>query len=101
MNQVEYKGDTYEVQKGFLDLGLLEITNIEEIHGLDKIDIKHLELSSNDITEIKGLESLTSLEILNCSSNQLEHISGLSELKNLKILHLVSNQFSKPSIFEN
>ena len=35
MNQVEYKGDIYEVQEGFLDLGLLEITNIDDIHGLD------------------------------------------------------------------
>ena len=52
MNQVEYKGDTYEVQEGFLDLGLLEITNIDDIHGLDTLSIKHLELSSNDITAV-------------------------------------------------
>ena len=64
MEAVEYKGEKYEVKEGFLDLGLLEIEDISDIKGLDKLDIKHLELSSNEIIEIQGLEQLQNLEIL-------------------------------------
>ena len=80
MPSVEYKGEKYEAKDGFLDLGLLEITDISEIKGLDKLKITHLELSSNDITELKGLEGLKDLEILNCGSNNLSDISGLDSL---------------------
>ena len=58
MKFVEYKNEKFEIKDGFLDLGLLEIKDISEIEGLDKVDITHLELSSNEITEIKGLETL-------------------------------------------
>ncbi|GAH19694.1 unnamed protein product [marine sediment metagenome] len=48
MKFVEYKNEKFEIKDGFLDLGLLEIKDISEIEGLDKVDITHLELSSND-----------------------------------------------------
>ncbi|MFX1353189.1 MAG: leucine-rich repeat protein, partial [Promethearchaeota archaeon] len=95
MNYVEIKGEKYEIKEGFLDLGLLSIANISEIKGLEKIDIKHLELSSNEIQEIKNLEHLKSLEILNLGSNSIIEISGLSKLERLEVLHLASNQIKE------
>ena len=101
INQVKYKGETYEVHDGFLDLGLLEIEDISQVHNLNKSHVKHLELSSNEILQITGLEELSNLEILNISSNKLTSISGMSNLNNLKILHLASNNISKIEDLEN
>ena len=95
MPAVEFNGEKYKIKDGFLDLSLLEIADISDIKGLDKLEIKHLELSSNEITELHGLERLKDLEILNCGSNNLTKISGLENLSNLKILHLASNQIAK------
>ena len=69
MKSVELAGTKFEVKNGFLDLGLLEIKDIEEIIGLEKIKgITNLELSSNEIIVIRGLDNLVDLEILNLGS---------------------------------
>ncbi|UCC18454.1 MAG: hypothetical protein JSV62_10085 [Promethearchaeota archaeon] len=66
MKSVEVAGSKFEVKNGFLDLGLLEIKDMEEIQGLSKLkDLKNLELSSNEIVHIKCLENLNELEVLN------------------------------------
>ena len=66
MKSVELAGNKFEVKDGFLDLSLLEIKDITEIQGLSKVkDLNNLELSSNEILHIKGLDELTELEILN------------------------------------
>ena len=83
MKYVEYKGEKYEIKEGFLDLGLCDITDITEIKKLDSLDLTNLELSSNNIIEIKGLDNLRNLEILNLGSNNIEAISGLDNLSKL------------------
>ncbi len=66
MKSVELAGTKFEIKNGFLDLGLLEIKDIGEIIGLDKLKgLTNLELSSNEIIVIKGLDNLFELEILN------------------------------------
>ncbi|NXS54512.1 LRGUK protein, partial [Brachypteracias leptosomus] len=71
---------------------LLDFNNIEEIRGLEKChSLAHLSLSHNRLTAITGLENLP-LRTLNLGSNQLEKISGLDSLKSLQKLDLSSNK---------
>jgi hypothetical protein len=83
--------DLQELSK--LDLSLNQIS---EIKGLDElINLSELELSSNQITEIKGLDKLTNLSQLNLDKNKITEIKGLDELTNLSQLDLYSNKISE------
>src|SRR4028119_1517820 len=53
-----------------------------------------LNLSSNEISDIKPLESLTNLTLLNLSSNEISDIKPLESLTNLNLLDLRNNQIS-------
>ena len=84
MKSVELAGTKFEVMDGFLDLGLLEIKDIDEIIGLDKLKgLTNLELSSNEIIVVRGLDNLLELEIINLGSNKIIEIKGLDNLQNL------------------
>ncbi|MFB0561048.1 MAG: leucine-rich repeat domain-containing protein [Candidatus Lokiarchaeia archaeon] len=66
--------------------------------GLDKYVEDKSELSkfrSNRIKEIKTLEKLTNLEILNLDSNKITEIKGLQTLKNLRRLFLRNNRIAE------
>ena len=72
--------------------------------SLDKYVEDKSELSkfkSNRIKEIKNLEKLTNLEILNLDSNQIHKIRGLEKLKNLKQLFLRNNRITEIKGLEN
>ncbi|KFQ86354.1 Leucine-rich repeat and guanylate kinase domain-containing protein, partial [Phoenicopterus ruber ruber] len=73
---------------------LLDFNNIEEIRGLEKChSLTHLSLSHNRLIAISGLENLP-IRILNLSSNQIEKITGLDSLKTLQKLDLSSNKIT-------
>ncbi|XP_009868661.1 PREDICTED: leucine-rich repeat and guanylate kinase domain-containing protein-like, partial [Apaloderma vittatum] len=73
---------------------LLDFNNIEEIRGLEKChSLTHLSLSHNRLVAVSGLENLP-VRILNLSSNQIEKITGLDGLKTLRELDLSSNKIS-------
>ncbi|KAM6090405.1 leucine-rich repeat and guanylate kinase domain-containing protein isoform 2-T2 [Theristicus caerulescens] len=73
---------------------LLDFNNIEEIRGLEKChSLTHLSLSHNRLIAIGGLENLP-IRILNLSSNQIEKITGLDSLKTLQKLDLSSNKIT-------
>uniref|UniRef100_A0A8B9T7T9 Leucine rich repeats and guanylate kinase domain containing n=1 Tax=Anas platyrhynchos TaxID=8839 RepID=A0A8B9T7T9_ANAPL len=73
---------------------LLDFNNIAEIKGLEKChSLTHLSLSHNRLTAIGGLENLP-LKILNLSSNLLEKITGLDSLKTLRNLDLSNNKIT-------
>uniref|UniRef100_A0A8C3K6R4 Leucine rich repeats and guanylate kinase domain containing n=1 Tax=Calidris pygmaea TaxID=425635 RepID=A0A8C3K6R4_9CHAR len=73
---------------------LLDYNNIEEIRGLEKChSLTHLSLSHNRLIAISGLTNLP-IKILNLSSNQIEKITGLDSLKTLQKLDLSSNKIS-------
>ncbi|XP_068526221.1 leucine-rich repeat and guanylate kinase domain-containing protein isoform X2 [Anas acuta] len=73
---------------------LLDFNNIAEIKGLEKChSLTHLSLSHNRLTAICGLENLP-LKILNLSSNLLEKITGLDSLKTLRKLDLSNNKIT-------
>ncbi|XP_032304692.1 leucine-rich repeat and guanylate kinase domain-containing protein isoform X2 [Coturnix japonica] len=73
---------------------LLDFNNIEEIRGLEKCySLTHLSLSHNRLTAISGLANLP-IRILNLSSNLIEKITGLDSLKTLWKLDLSSNKIT-------
>ncbi|XP_040401953.1 leucine-rich repeat and guanylate kinase domain-containing protein isoform X3 [Cygnus olor] len=73
---------------------LLDFNNIAEIKGLEKChSLTHLSLSHNRLAAIGGLENLP-LKILNLSSNLLEKITGLDSLKTLQKLDLSNNKIT-------
>ena len=75
----------------------LGITDISEIKGLDKFakKIGHLVLSSNNFTEIKGLESFTNLRSLDLHNNNISEIKGLENCKSLESIRLSDNQITE------
>ena len=98
---VEYKGKEYSVKKKgrgessriTLDLSGKGITDISEIKGLETLtDLNILKLNNNNIHEIKRLETLKNLIRLNLKNNQITEIKGLENLINLEELTLENNQ---------
>ena len=95
-NKVVYQRIRYKMRKvseednkNKLDLLELDITNIEDIIGLNDLEnLQILDLSRNRIKKITGLNALTSLEGLHLNNNAIDKISGLDALKNLKYLDL-------------
>ena len=77
-----------------LDLSELNLTEIpSEIGELAQLNV--LYLSSNQISEIRGLENLPRLRELYLSSNRISEIRGLENLPQLSVLYLDSNQISE------
>ncbi|MFX0012860.1 MAG: leucine-rich repeat domain-containing protein [Candidatus Hermodarchaeota archaeon] len=94
---VEYRGKEYSVKEraGLLTLKLSDkkIDDIAEIRGLNLLSgLEVLQLDHNNLTKINGLDSLKSLRILDLSSNKITKIEGFEQLSNLEELNLELNQ---------
>lgn len=72
---------------------------IEIIYGLSNLKI--LEISGSNLSDINGIQQLTKLEELYIDHNFLEDISFLSGLTNLKILLLDNNPIKNFSCLES
>jgi len=91
-----------------LDLSEKEIYDIEEVKGLQQLtELKILNLSSNFITEIKGLDTLINLESLNLDATLNEYkliiseLKGIEKLVNLKELSIRHHKISDIKGLEN
>jgi len=72
------------------------ILEIEDIKGLEALtDLQVLNLNSNGISEIQGLANLTNLEVLILSYNNISEIKGLDKLEKLRALDLIGNKISE------
>ncbi len=81
---------------GHLNLYNRGISDISEIEGLDELtSLQALWLSENQIKEIKGLNKLASLQALWLSGNQIKEIKGLNKLTSLQLLYLGGNQITQ------
>ena len=103
---VIYNGQEYRgiLKDGVLTLDLSGIgtKSITEIKGLETLtDLQILKLSNNQISEIKGLETLSNLRDLDLSHNKISEIQGLKNLVNLERLNLEGNRFVSIKGFEN
>jgi len=101
---VEINGKQYfvKIKRDVQSLNLSKkgISSIMDIKGLESlVDLKILDLMGNNLKEIKGLEPLIRLEKLYLSSNQIEILRGLDTLKNLKFLDLSDNLISDVESF--
>ena len=85
-----------------LDLSRKGIKDITEIKGLEaRTRLQVLNLSHNQIGEIKGLDTLKNLVKLDLSHNKIAEIRGLRNLTKLRILNLKGNRFVNIEGFEN
>jgi len=95
---VKYKGQLVGI---FQDNKLLLThQNIQDISIIDLEEnnyesVEELDLSDNQIVEIKGLEVFSNLKVLRLNDNQLTQIEGLEHLKKLQYLSLRNNRISE------
>ncbi|MBI9059449.1 MAG: DUF5018 domain-containing protein [Labilibaculum sp.] len=73
--------------------GYIYLREVSEITKLEAVD--------KNITDISGIEYLTSLEHLDLTTNKISTLSQLSELENLEVLWLGSNEIVDISALEN
>ena len=66
-----------------------------EKHGIDPLELEHLNLSYNKITKIEGLGNLTKLIFLFLSNNEITKIEGLGNLTKLFGLYISYNKITK------
>lgn len=76
-----------------LDLSGNQLSNISALKKLTQLT--SLDLSDNQLTEISALEKLTQLTSLDLSENQLRDISALKKLTCLRSLYLSHNQLTE------
>lgn len=82
-------------QKEVIGLNLSQ-NQITEIKGVELFKkLKVLNLSENEISKLEGLDHLTQLKKLDLSNNQIKKIEGLDYLIQLKELYLSDNQIKK------
>ncbi|TFG00621.1 MAG: leucine-rich repeat domain-containing protein [Promethearchaeota archaeon] len=79
------------------------IQNIRDITGLKEYykKIKELDLSTNLITDLKGIEEFTNLMILKLNGNLLQNVDGLKNLSKLEELYLRNNRLKNAINFEH
>ncbi len=106
-NCVIYNGEYYLIEMGalkqfssynfgMLDLSRIGVQDISEIRGLDTLQVLgELDLSHNKIAEIKCLENLKNLYSLNFNNNRITEIKSLENLKNLYKLNLNNNEITE------
>eukprot|EP01135_Chromosphaera_perkinsii_P006241 Nk52_evm2s470 gene=Nk52_evmTU2s470 len=71
----------------------LHSNSIAEINGLESLtNLRHLNLSSNQIQKMKGMESLFFLRSLDLACNQIQKVEGLEGLLALKRINLSFNR---------
>jgi hypothetical protein len=75
-----------------LDLSYNQISDIKPLASLTNLTF--LDLSADQISDIKPLASLTNLTTLYLGGNQISYIKPLASLTNLTLLNLMGNEIS-------
>jgi len=86
------EGLEYLINLKHLDASFNQITNLYPISNLDKLE--YVNLKHNIISDMEPLIGLTQLFYLNLEGNQIQNIGLLSEMKSLSMLDLSSNKVS-------
>lgn len=89
-------GIQYCIHAVNVDLSDNRIADLRLIENLGMIEM--LNLSDNRITDIDSLEYLTNLRELNIANNRIQDISPLFSLENLEFVDLSGNKISAASI---
>ncbi|KAJ3067666.1 hypothetical protein HDU98_009131 [Podochytrium sp. JEL0797] len=81
----------------FLTYLSLSFNGIRNICNLDHLPIKYLDLRSNRLLSLEGIETLSDLEDLLLSCNAIQHLTSLNRNhKYLRVIDLDQNQISDP-----
>ena len=100
-----------------IDVGLTSLKNLELSSGIINLNVhcnriqkienlfhlttlKHLDLSSNDISKLSGLSACSSLQTLNLACNCIQKVEGIDGLRCLKKLNVSYNQINDISGFK-
>ena len=75
-----------------LDLSANQLTNVRGLENLTKLQV--LVLDSNKLTDLKGMEKLTQLTRLILNTNKLTDLKSLQNLSQLEALGLGGNQLA-------
>ena len=99
----KYKSPTVEIADPILEKAIRKELGKQEGEltqaDLEKVTI--LDLRSNQLTEMKGLEKLSQLEVLYLGDNQLTNVKGLEKLSHLTSLNLINNKLTDVKGLEN
>lgn len=89
--QPEVDFNTIPSKSGIINLGLSQnnLGNLDFLTGFD--NLLYLSVSSNKLTDIKGVENAPKLKLLNLNSNEVASVATLSQLKELENLDLTYN----------
>lgn len=96
----------YSIESSFTDSNFLKVIRklAKKPNGVvclsDVRDIKELDVSNSDITNLEGIEYFTSLEKLNCSNNQITQLD-LSRNINLTTLDVSNNKLTELDLSHN
>ena len=94
-NFFEYKGDYIDVKDNILSLNNKNISNLQNLKGFDNIkNLKILDLTENQITEIKLPQNLHTLKVLYLGKNRVCDTTGLKNFSNLRTLRLEENKIT-------
>ena len=72
-----------------------------QINNLNPNNIKELNLSNNELTDISGIRLFKNLKLLYLHKNYLTDISVLKNLNKLEFLNIESNKITNISIIKN
>lgn len=80
----------------------LSSNGIKDLKGIEHLQsVETLDLSKNEISDLTPLQGLTNLKHLILSDNQIEDVSPLSFLENLEVLVLTGNKVKDVSSLNN
>lgn len=96
VRSIELGGKSFPSDSETVEATDLGLTDISRVSGFT--NLKHLDLSKNQISSVSALSALTSLETLDLSDNKITDVSALHSLKNLKQLWLGGNDLSSDQI---
>ena len=96
VRSIELGGKSFPSDSETVEATDLGLTDISRVSGFT--NLKHLDLSKNQISSVSALSALTSLETLDLSDNKITDVSALHSLKNLKQLWLGGNNLSAEQI---
>ena len=95
---IEAKGQKYKYNKGMLKISgwkkqeCSKIDSLCQIKGLENLkDLKRIDLSHNEISNLECWKKLDEFEEINLSFNNISDISPLLNLKDMKILFINGN----------
>lgn len=74
---------------------ILSGNKIVKLNEVSNLNLKMLNLKSNQITKIKGLEKLENLEEIYLTLNHIKEIEGFQNLRNVKVLKIDFNYLTE------